>query len=155
HVSPPLDHIAYRSTKPLNRRDNDGALRDRPGITDKEHSDRVAVNLPRQPWRGRSYAQHSDAGKFWRGLFGHGAVHLEPLVRVGRRPGDRTSHHFGAHRAELVLEAGYNTKVAASSAQPPEQILVFVVACAHDAPLRGDNLHGKYVVTGPAESARQ
>ena len=99
------------------------------------------MDVLRQPWCGWRDAETGYANELWGSLLHEGAEHFEDLAGVLGAPGDRAGYYFRTHRIELILEAGYDSEVAAASAKAPEQIAVFLLARAQDASVRGDHLH--------------
>jgi hypothetical protein len=56
---------------------------------------------------------------------------------------------------EVIFERSRHTEVSASTANGPEQIGFFVLACLHDLAFGGDEFDGSKVVEGEAVLAHQ
>lgn len=134
------------------------ALLNRAGEETAEEHERAMVNLHGEDLR---MGWHDAAGSNRTGLVRRrGAeVTIEPerlrhsLARAVVQ--DEDEHHLRPHRMQLVGEVGYDAKVAAAAAQPPEEVAILRVAGMEHTPAGSDDLSGHEVVATQAVFAAQ
>ena len=85
------------------------------------------------------------------------AVAKEPQHVAGsvERVRDQTGGDRGTDRMEPIFERSRHTEVSTSTANGPEQIGFFVLACPHHLALGGDEFDGSKIVEGEAILAHQ
>ncbi len=74
---------------------------------------------------------------------------------VRHREVELGAHGVRAGHVQLELELGHHAEVAATAAQPPEQLGVLVRRCTHDLATRGDQLERDHVVAGQPVLSRE
>ncbi len=83
------------------------------------------------------------------------AEELQQITGAIERVCDQAARDRGPDRMELKFEGSHHTEVASATANGPEQIGCFILACSQDLAFGGDQLDGAKIVQGEAILAHQ
>ena len=83
------------------------------------------------------------------------AEELQQVAGAVKRMRDQAAGDRGTYRMQLIFERSRHTEVSSSTANGPEQIGFFILACPQYLAFGGDELDGQKIVEGEAILAHQ
>src|ERR1044071_9212321 len=134
-----LAEITQRSDESLGRRD-------RTGVKNRQYHDFLPVNAFRKEGQRRRLAQHHPDVELLRRRVYELTVLSQNLARLAERKNHQTGQYFRTDRKKLKFKLRHHAKIAASTADRPEEVSVLVCARPYFLTLRRDHIDGDEIV---------
>ena len=136
------------------RRQVRGRLVGRAEVAPDDPAHLLQVQRGRERRRGRHGEEREEAVDGLRGAPYVPVEEAQDVARAVQGPQHRSGDH-GVDRRRLEVHGGHDAEVAATAAEPPEQVGVLLLAGGDDRAVGQDDLGGAQVVDGEAAASRE